>query len=236
MPPHGIALCRGSGVEARYEEEASVKKASIIGLDIAKNSFHAHGAAANGGLVFRKALPRARVLEFLAGRERCVVAMEAYASAHHWGREITALGHEVRLIHPQYMKPYVQRQKNDAADAEAIAEAASRQSMRFVAVKSVERQGQAMVLKTHDLLTGQRTQTISALRGHMAEHGLVALKGPQHLCRLRAILTEAADRLLAAVVALSGSCWLRSVRSPGRSTRSRRRSGRLRGKTPPPDG
>jgi len=87
-------------------------------------------------------------------------------SAHHWGREIGKLGHDVRLIAPQYVKPYVKRQKNDAVDAEAIAEAASRPSMRFVAVKSAEQQGQAMVLKTRDLLTGQRTQTINALRGH----------------------------------------------------------------------
>jgi len=179
-----------------------MEKVGIIGLDIAKNTFHAHGAATDGSVVFRKTLSRGRVLEFLAGLDCCTVAMEACAGAHHWGREILALGHDVRLIPPQYVKPYVKRQKNDAADAEAIAEAASRPSMRFVAVKEAEQQGRAMVLKTRDLLTGQRTQTINALRGHMAEHGLVAPKGPQHLSRLRDILNGAADALPVTVVAL----------------------------------
>jgi transposase len=179
-----------------------MEKVSIVGLDIAKNRFHAHGAAADGTVVFSKALPRGRVLDFLKGLERCIVAMEACAGAHHWGRQITALGHEVKLIHPQYVKAYVKRQKNDAADAAAIAEAASRPTMRFVAVKGAEQQGRAMVLKTRDLLTGQRTQTINALRGHMAEHGLVAPKGPQHLPRLRTILTESANQLPATVVSL----------------------------------
>jgi len=191
-----------------------MKKVSIVGLDIAKNAFHAHGAACDGSVVFRKTLSRGRVLEFLTELDRCVVAMEACAGAHYWGREIMALGHEVKLIHPQYVKPYVKRQKNDAADAEAIAEAASRPSMRFVAVKGAEQQGQAMVLKTRDLLTGQRTQTINALRGHMAEHGLVAPQGPQHLPRLKHILTAAADALPAAVVTL---CELLLVQIDGLS-------------------
>ena len=149
----------------------------IIGLDIAKNSFHAHAAAVDGTALFSKALPRGRVLNVLGKLQPCIVALEACAGAHHWGREITALGHEVRLIPPQYVKPYVKRQKNDASDAEAIAEAASRPSMRFVAVKSPEQQGQAMVLKVRDLLTAQRTQTINALRGHLSEHGIVNRPG-----------------------------------------------------------
>jgi transposase len=201
-PPHGIAMCHGSGVETRYEEEASMEKVSIVGLDIAKNRFHAHGAAADGSAVFKRALPRSRVLEFLARMDRCLVALEACAGAHHWGREIMALGHEVRLIPPQYVKPYVKRQKNDAADAEAIAEAASRPSMRFVAVKSAEAQGEAMVLKTRDLLTAQRTQTINALRGHMGEQGIVVPKGPQHLGKLEKVLRQEASTLPATVVAL----------------------------------
>ncbi len=164
-------------------------KVSIVGIDIAKNTFHAHGAGADGSVVFRKALTRNKVLEFLVGIDPCLVVIEACASAHHWGRRILAPGHDVRLIAPQYVKSYVERQKNDAADAEAIAEAASRPSMRFVAVKSAENQGQAMVLKTRDLLTRQRTQTINALRGHMAEHGLVAPKGPQHLPKLEEALS-----------------------------------------------
>lgn len=129
--------------------------------------------------------------------------MEARASAYHWGREVMALGHKLWLIHPQFVKPYMKRQKNDAADAGAIAEAASRPSVRFVAVKSAKRQGQAMVLKTRDLLTGRRTQTIIAVRGQMAVHGLVAPTGPQYLPRLRTILGAAADQLPAMVVALS---------------------------------
>ncbi len=177
-------------------------KVSIVGIDIAKNTFHAHGAGADGTVVFRKALIRNKVLEFLADIDPCLVVIEACASAHHWGRRILALGHDVRLIAPQYVKPYVKRQKNDAADAEAIAEAASRPSMRFVAVKSAENQGQAMVLKTRDLLTRQRTQTINALRGHMTEHGLVAPKGPQHLPKLEEALRKETAGLPGSVVDL----------------------------------
>lgn len=114
---------------------------TIIGLDLAKNVFQAHGAAADGLVVFRRKLTRARLLSFFAAQSSCVVAMEACASAHFWGRAIGALGHEVRLIAPSYVKPFVKRQKNDAADAEAIAEAASRPTMRFVAVKTEARAG-----------------------------------------------------------------------------------------------
>ena len=113
-----------------------MNEVSIIGLDLAKNVFQAHGAAADGTVVFRRKLGRAQVLRFFAGQPRCLVAMEACASAHHWARAIEAVGHEVRLIAPGYVKPFVKRQKNDAADAEAIAEAASRPTMRFVAVKT----------------------------------------------------------------------------------------------------
>lgn len=143
-----------------------MEKVCIVGLDIAKNSFHAHGAAGDGSKVFSKALPRGRVLELFSQIESCTVALEACAGAHYWSREISKLGHDVRLIAPQYVKPYVKRQKNDANDAEAIAEAASRPTMRFVSTKTAGQQGQAMVLKTRDLLTAQRTQTINALRGH----------------------------------------------------------------------
>lgn len=179
-----------------------MEKVSIVGLDIAKSSFHAHGAAEDGSKVFSKALPRGRVLEFFGRVEPCTIALEACAGAHHWSRELSRLGHDVRLIAPQYVKPYVKRQKNDANDAEAIAEAASRPTMRFVATKSAEQQGQAMVLKTRELLTGQRTQTINALRGHLAEHGIVAPKGPQHLPRLERAVAENAERLPADVTGL----------------------------------
>lgn len=147
---------------------------AISGLDLAKRVFRLHGAKADSSVAFRLKLPRARVLDFLASQQRCVVAMEACASAHSWGREIARLGHEVRLIPPSYVKPFVKRQKNDAADAETISEAASRPTMRFVAVTSEEQQARAMLFRTRDLLVRQRTQLINALRGHLAEHGVVA--------------------------------------------------------------
>ena len=131
---------------------------SIIGIDLAKRSFQLHGARADGSVAFRKKLSRRKVLAFLAAQPRCVVAMEACASAHYWGREIMKLGHEVRLIAPIYVKPFVKRQKNDAADAEAICEAALRPSMRFVAVKGEAQQARAMLFRTRDLLVRQRTQ------------------------------------------------------------------------------
>jgi transposase len=137
-----------------------------------------HGAAADGSVVFRRKLTRAQVL---AGQPACVVAMEACGTAHHWGREAAKLGHEVRLMAPIYVKPYVKRQKNDAADAEAIAEAASRRTMRFVALRTEASQARAMLFRTRDLLVRQRTQTINALRGNLAEFGVVAAQGPAHL-------------------------------------------------------
>lgn len=159
---------------------------NIIGLDLAKNSFQAHGAQTDGAVAFRKKLSRAKVLPFLAAQPPCIVAMEACASSHYWGREIAKLGHQVKLIPPVYVKPFVKRQKNDAADAEAIAEAASRPTMRFVAVKSAEKQALGMAFRTRDLLVRQRTQTINALRGHLAEFGIIAPQGTAHVERLRA--------------------------------------------------
>jgi transposase len=172
-----------------------MEKVGIVGLDIAKNSFHAHGATANGSKVFSEALPRGRVLESCGRIEPCTIALEACAGSHHRSRELLRLGHDVRLIAPQYVKPYVKRQKNDAKDAEAIAEAASRPTMRFATAKTTTQQGQAMVLKTRDLLTAQRSQTINALRGHLAEYGRVAPKRLQHLSPLEGALAENAERL-----------------------------------------
>ena len=158
-------------------EEAPMEQVSIIGIDLAKRSFQLHGAGADGAVVFRKKLSREKLLEFLAQQPRCLLAMEACASAHHWGRKIVQLGHQVKLIPPVYVKPFVKRQKNDASDAEAICEAASRRTMRFVAVKTQAQQGRAMLFGTRDLLVRQRTQTINALRGHLAEFGVVAPTG-----------------------------------------------------------
>ncbi|WP_196223102.1 IS110 family transposase, partial [Roseibium sp. RKSG952] len=157
---------------------------TTIGIDIAKNVFQFHGVDENGAVVLRRKVRRSGVLDFLASLPACLVAIEACASAHHWGREIERLGHTVRLIPPQYVKPFVKRQKNDATDAEAIAEAASRPTMRFVAVKSAEQQGQSTLLKTRNLFLEQRTQMMNALRGHLAEFGIVAAKGPANLKKL----------------------------------------------------
>ena len=130
---------------------------TIIGLDLAKRVFHLHGARADGSVAFCKKLSRAQLLTFLAGQPCCIVAMEACATAHGWGREIAKLGHTVRFIPPAYVKPFVKRQKNDTADAEAIAEAASRPTMRFVAVKTEEQQGRAMLFRTRQMFARQRT-------------------------------------------------------------------------------
>ncbi|KSV80827.1 hypothetical protein N183_38610 [Sinorhizobium sp. Sb3] len=165
----------------------------IIGLDLAKQVFQIHGASPDGGVVLRKKLGRGRMLEFFAKLPSCIVAMEACASAHYWGREIGKLGHEVRLINPSYVKPFVKRQKNDAADAEAIAEAALRPTMRFVPIKSAEKQASSMTFKVRDLLVRQRTQTINALRGHLMEYGLVAAQGMQNLPRLRQMIETHPD-------------------------------------------
>jgi len=161
-----------------------MSEVTIIGIDLAKRAFQLHGARDDGSVVFRKKLSRAQLLAFVAQYPRCVVAMEACATAHGWGREFEKLGHEVRLLPPIYVKPFVKRQKNDAADAEAIVEAALRPTMRFVAVKTEEQQARAMLFRTRQIFVGQRTQLINALRGHLAEHGLVAARGPAHLKRL----------------------------------------------------
>ena len=175
-------------------------KVSIIGVDIAKHVFQLHGARADGSVAFSKKLSRSRFLSFLGEQPRCVVALEACAGSHHWGRQIEALGHQVRLIPPAYVKPFVKRQKNDAADAEAIAEAAARPTMRFVAAKSAEKQASAMVFRVRDLLVRQRTQTINALRGHLSEHGIIAPNGACHVGRLAAELENPHNSLPAAAI------------------------------------
>ena len=167
-----------------------MEQVTIVGIDLAKRSFQLHGAGADGSVVFRRKLSRERLLDFLASQPRCVVAMEACAGAHQWGREIGEFGHEVRLLPPVYVKPFVKRHKNDMADAEAICEAAQRPTMRFVAVKTKEQQARGMLFHTRDLLVRQRTQTINALRGHLAEFGVVAPQGPAHVHRLASALQD----------------------------------------------
>jgi transposase len=150
---------------------------TTIGLDIAKRVFQAHGADATGKAVLRRKLQRAEVLAFFASLPPCLVGIEACSTAHHWAREIRALGHDVRLMPASYVKPYVKRGKTDAADAEAICEAVTRPTMRFVPIKTAEQQAVLMLHRTRDLLVRQRTMLVNALRGHMAELGVIAPHG-----------------------------------------------------------
>src|SRR4029434_10617992 len=168
---------------------------STVGLDLAKYIFQLHGADSAGAVVFRQKLRRGQPLAFLATLPPCTVAMEACASAHYWGREIAKLGHTVKLIAPAYVKPFVKRQKNDMADAEAICEAGQRPTMRFVAVKSEQAQAAAVVFRTRDLLVHQRTQAINALRGHLTEFCVSAATEPVHISTLIAALEDPASDL-----------------------------------------
>jgi transposase len=170
-----------------------------VGLDIAKSVFQVHGVDGEGEVVVRRRLKRSRVLPFFASIEPCRIGIEACATAHFWARELGALGHDVKLMPPAYVKPYVKRQKNDAADAEAICEAVSRPTMRFVPVKTVEQQSVMVLHRARELLMGQRVRLSNAIRGHMAEYGLVAPVGRNGLQRLiETIGDEGDDRVPAA--------------------------------------
>lgn len=172
-----------------------MENVATIGLDLAKNVFQVHGVDADGFVVVRRKLRRADVLRFFASLPSCLVGMEACASAHHWARKIGQLGHEVRLMPPAYVKPYVKRGKTDASDAEAICEAVTRPTMRFVAVKSVDQQAVLMLHKVRELLVRQRTMLTNALRAHLAELGIVASQGPEGLDWLKAHFRETQSQL-----------------------------------------
>jgi transposase len=169
-----------------------------IGIDLAKNVFQLHGVDGDGEVVIRRQLRRARVLPFFEKQPRCLVGMEACATAHHWAREIGRLGHEVRLMPPCYVKPYVKRNKSDAADAEAISEAVTRPTMRFVAVKAEEQQAVLMLHRARELLVRQRTMLVNAIRAHMAEFGIVAPQGIQRVKALFAVIADEDDDRLPA--------------------------------------
>jgi transposase len=158
---------------------------STVGLDIAKQVFQVHGVDEHGQTVLRRKVSRGQLLKLFAGFEPCLIGMEACATAHHWARELGALGHEVRLMPPAYVRAYVKRNKNDAADAEAICEAVTRPTMRFVPIKSAEAQSVLMLHRARHLLVRQRTAQASALRAHLAEYGVVAARG---ISRLRDLL------------------------------------------------
>lgn len=163
---------------------------TTLGIDLAKSVFQLHGVDADGTVILQKKLRRGTVLGFLGKLESCLIGMEACATSHHWAREIAALGHEVRLIPPAYVKPYVKRQKNDAADAEAICEAVTRPNMRFVPVKTEEQQGVLVLHRSRDLLMRQRTMILNAIRAHFAEFGIIAPQGPRKVIELVARLRD----------------------------------------------
>jgi transposase len=176
-----------------------MEQIKIVGLDIAKSIFQVHGVDETGEVVLRRRLRRSRVLPFFASTEECRIGIEACATAHYWARELSALGHDVRLMPPSYVKPYVKRQKNDAADAEAICEAVSRPTMRFVPVKTVEQQGVMVLHRSRELLMRQRVRLSNAIRGHMAEYGIVAPIGRQGLQKLIETIDDEADTRVPAV-------------------------------------
>lgn len=163
---------------------------TTIGLDLAKHWFQIHGIDAAGKVVVRRRLRGAEVVAFFRRQGPCLVGMEACATAHHWARELIALGHEVKLMPPAYVKAYVKRNKNDAADAEAICEAVTRPSMRFVPVKDVDQQSVLMMHRARNLLVRQRTMLVNALRAHLAEFGIIAPQGLRHIERLAGAIEE----------------------------------------------
>jgi transposase len=170
-----------------------------IGLDIAKSVFQVHGVDGAGHAVIRRQLKRRYVLAFFQKLPSCLVGIEACASSHHWSRELKALGHTVRLMPPAYVKPYVKRQKNDAADAEAICEAVTRANMRFVATKTPEQQSGMVLHRTRHLFIRQQTSVINAIRAHLAEFGIVAPVGRKGIEELLDVVADPSDKRVPAI-------------------------------------
>jgi transposase len=185
---------------------------TTIGLDIAKSVFQVHGIGAEGNVIIRRQLKRRHVLAFFQKLSPCLVGIEACASSHHWSRELKALGHIVRLMPPAYVKPYVKRQKNDAADAEAICEAVTRANMRFVETKTPEQQSCLMLHRTRHLFIRQQTAVINAIRAHLAEFGVVAPVGRKGVEELLDVVADSSDEQVpevarACVAALGVQLW-----------------------------
>jgi len=168
-------------------------KISTVGLDIAKNVFQVHGVGDDGEVIVRRQLKRSRVLSFFKKLPPCLIGIEACATSHHWARELVDLGHEVKLMSPRYVKPYVKRSKNDAADAEAICEAVTRPTMRFVPIKTPEQQSVLMIHRTRQLFVRQRTMLINSIRAHMAEYGIVAGVGRNGVEALMVVIAKGED-------------------------------------------
>lgn len=174
-------------------------KDMMIGVDLAKNVFQVHGALRTGEVQFRKKLTRKQFPAFMARQDPCLIIFEACGGANYWAREMEALGHEVKLIAPQYVRPFVKRQKNDAADAEAIVIAARQPEMRFVEPKTVEQQSRAAVFRGRERLVHQRTADVNALRALLYEHGYVFPVGIRYLDRMTALVEDEASELPALI-------------------------------------
>jgi transposase len=178
-------------------------KVSTIGLDIAKSVFQVHGVDVDGAVVVRKRVGRVGVLEFFAALPPCLVGIEACPTAHHWSRQLQVLGHTVRLMPPSYVKAYLKRSKNDANDAAAICEAVTRPSMRFVPTKSEQQQSGLMLHRSRQLLVRQRTMLSNAIRGHMAELGIISAKGRNGTAELLKVIVNAEDDRIPAIARFS---------------------------------
>jgi transposase len=168
---------------------------TTVGLDLAKHVFQVHCVDASGRVVVAKSVRRNKLLEFFASLPPCLVGLEACGSGHHWARELVKLGHDARLMPPAYVKAYVRRQKNDAADGAAICEAVSRPSMRFVPLRSLENQAALMHHRVREMLVAQRTQVLNAVRGHLAEIGVIAAQGPKNARDLAKLIATDEDTL-----------------------------------------
>ena len=198
---------------------------TTVGLDLAKNVFQVHAVDAKGKVVVRRRLRRAKVRDFFAGLEPCLIGLEACGTAHYWARELRALGHEARIMPPSYVKAYVRRGKNDAVDAAAICEAVTRPTMRFVPVKTEDQQSALMLHKARELLIRQRTMLINALGAHMAELGMIAPQGKEMVDDLIAVIEDGEDESVpalakAALTPLVTQLRAASKRSPPPTTRS----------------
>ena len=221
-----MAECEEPQVKGAF----TLAKIGTIGVDLGKRSFQLHRASEGGSAAFRRKVSRDRFLEEMSKHRPCTAAMEVCGGTRYWSRELQSMGLEIGLVPPTYVKPFVKRQTNDAADAEAICDAASRPTMRFVAV--IERGAEGMPFRTRDLSAKQRTQTINALRGHLAEHGVAPPQGIASMARLGTALEAPEAGLPDAAGSWAGCCAARSASGHVRHKPLRGVSCPLHGKTP----